>query len=399
MTSNNIAEFAKPKSLEDRIRAGFEDRIREAFLALEHADELFAERLVALANDVAELRRRYPSNAEFGRAWEAADFRYHGRSLNKNERCKLRDIHLYAIAHPDKVVRDIAESHSRSIERIGQKLALPPPPQPLPPGWQFDDADGRYCFTLTGFRREISIVVVRDGDGSREWWHWGFDGLGDDDESDKPIEEGEADDRQAAMRDAEAAARRVMDADASSEGSEDETDVAPQPQPTPQERAAGLGAGNAPIGHTADLERMLERDADPDAAPTQHVGNYSARPSPDQSVTAVKIPTGVTAPFDAHEQTAQKLDARVIALRALMTLANPDLRVADLIGAAKEIDTDPLSLSRVAATARDNCNALVTECRRQAGLPFWSAPAIKDITDTITPEARSELEREADAGH
>ena len=160
----------------------------------------------------------------------------------------MHHIHLYALASPEKVLRDIAESHSRSIERIGQKLALPPPPQPLPPGWQFDDADGRYCFTLTGFRREISIVVVRDGDGSRECWHWGFDWLGDDDESDKPIEEGEADDRQTAMREAEAAARRVMDADASSEGSEDAAGTAlQQSQPTPQERADGPAAISAPI--------------------------------------------------------------------------------------------------------------------------------------------------------
>jgi hypothetical protein len=107
-----IVGLTEPASLEDRIRAGF--------LALEDADELFAERLVALAKDVYTLRRDR-SNAEFGRVWAEAGFRYHGRALNKNEREKLVDIARYASAHPDKVVRDIAESHSRSIERIGQK--------------------------------------------------------------------------------------------------------------------------------------------------------------------------------------------------------------------------------------------------------------------------------------
>jgi hypothetical protein len=247
-----IVGLTEPASLEDRIRAGF--------LALEDADELFAERLVALAKDVYTLRRDR-SNAEFGRVWAEAGFRYHGRALNKNEREKLVDIARYASAHPDKVVRDIAESHSRSIERIGQKLALPPPPQPLPPGWRFDATDGRCCFTLTGVRSEISIVVVRDGDDTREWWHWGFGWI----DGDEDIEQGEADDRQTAMRDAEAAARRVMDADdkafltdeeakSSSEPSED-GGAAPQPQPT---QGAGTAKPTDQPSETQDITDAIE---------------------------------------------------------------------------------------------------------------------------------------------
>jgi hypothetical protein len=235
-----IMGVAEPETLEARIH--------QDFLALEDADEMFAQRLVKLAKDVGQLKRKHPGNVEFGRVWDAQNYRYHGRALNKNERYTLVDIDRYASAHPDKVVRDIAASHSKSIERIGRKLALPPPPQPLRPGWRFDAESERYCFNLAGPRSEISIVVTCDGDGSREW-HWGFGWI----DGDEDIGQGEADDRQTAMRDAEVAARRVMDEDdgafesASSEPSEDEADTAPQSQSTPQERAAGLGATSAPI--------------------------------------------------------------------------------------------------------------------------------------------------------
>jgi hypothetical protein len=94
---------------------------------------------------------------------------------------------------------------------------------------------------------------------------------------------------------------------------------------------------------------------------TEHVGNYSVRPAADQTVEQVTIPTGgTTAP--STRQSAQA------ALRAIKLLADPGVRITEVIDVAKEGGTDPLLLSQIAAVVRDWADDLTIEARRQAGV-------------------------------
>jgi hypothetical protein len=416
--------MSKKNVIKDALAADIHAKLRR----IEYADQEWAEQFADLAELIFKAREKYPADQDFGRWWTEQDFRYHDRVLDKDDRAAFvaigERLHKEIDSADSPAFDAILEARSRNPRPIAKEIkerfrkfekptdelaaateakragakteGVPPLPPTLPnratatdsarlrPGWKkiddLDDDDEGYERDDNGWSVYIWFKET-DDDGDR-WFDWEILNSDGDVVAEAVQLRGLLD----AQVESEAAARKLKKAQATRQTTEPKTENPP------------------PKTETEVVARQT----------TQHVGDYQAQPAPGQKVTGVEIPRDPphggsiitqggdtvpiegdpTKPFDVYARQ----DART-ALRALYTLASPDVRIRDVINAAADLPAaqrvDRMVLAQVFQTVRDLCAEGVDECRRDCRLPTWTEPKVEDVTDRVGPEGRAAIEREA----